>query len=312
MKHNAIEGPVMYYGFDIGGTKIEFGAFDEQFERVATERVATPTHNYPALIAVITELVTRYDAKFAIQGKVGLGIPGVEGRDGTLLTANIPAAFRQPFRRDVEKALSRSVSIENDANCFALSEAWAPSCQGYSSVLGLILGTGVGGGWIQNGKVWSGYNHVAGEIGHMRLPMDAWFALGENAPVWECGCGQKGCIETYLSGRGFERLYQHWFEEALSAQQIMARYSAGDVATIEYVERFLDVLAITLANLLTVLDPDAVVLGGGLSNIELLYQELPQRITPYLLPIAQCPPILAASYGDAGGVRGAALLNYRA
>lgn len=302
----------MYYGFDIGGTKIEFGAFDEQFERVATERVATPTHNYPALIAVITELVTRYDAKFAIQGKVGLGIPGVEGRDGTLLTANIPAAFRQPFRRDVEKALSRSVSIENDANCFALSEAWAPSCQGYSSVLGLILGTGVGGGWIQNGKVWSGYNHVAGEIGHMRLPMDAWFALGENAPVWECGCGQKGCIETYLSGRGFERLYQHWREVTLSAQQIMARYSAGDVATIEYVERFLDVLAITLANLLTVLDPDAVVLGGGLSNIELLYQELPQRITPYLLPIAHCPPILAARYGDAGGVRGAALLNYRA
>lgn len=300
----------MYYGFDIGGTKIEFGAFDEQFTRIATERVATPTTDYAEFIALITDIVHRYDVQFACQGKVGLGIPGIESREGTLLTANVPAAFHQPFRRDIETALSRTVQIENDANCFALSEAWSPQCAGQSSVLGLILGTGVGGGWVHNGKVCSGYNHVTGEIGHTRLPVDAWLALGDKMPLWQCGCGQKGCIETYLSGRGFERMYHHIVGEALTAPQIMERYRAQDKNTIEYVDRFLNVLALTLANLLTVLDPDVVVLGGGLSNIELLYQELPKRIRPYLLSVAQCPPIVHACYGDAGGVRGAALLNY--
>ncbi|OAN18075.1 N-acetylglucosamine kinase [Photobacterium jeanii] len=303
----------MYYGFDVGGTKIEFGAFNEKLERVATERVPTPGDDYDKLVDTLVSLIQQADQQFGCEGLVGIGLPGMEdARDGSVLTSNIPAAKGRFLRKDLEAKLGRNVTIDNDANCFALSEAWDEALQGEKSVLGLILGTGFGGGLVYDGKVFSGMNHVAGELGHTRMPIDAWFHLGEKAPLFSCGCDNKGCIDNYLSGRGFEQLYAHYYDESLKAIEIIKNYEAGEAKAVEHVERFLELLAICMANLFTGMDPHVVVLGGGLSNFELLYQELPKRIQKHLLSVARVPKIIKAKHGDAGGVRGAAFLNIAA
>lgn len=302
----------MYYGFDVGGTKIEFGAFNEKLERVATERVPTPGDDYHKLVDTLVSMIEKADQALGCEGKVGIGIPGMEdAEDGTVLTSNVPAAKGQTLRQDLEQRLGRNVTIDNDANCFALSEAWDEDLQGEKSVLGLILGTGFGGGQVFDGQVFSGKNHVAGEVGHTRMPIDGWFHLGENAPLFTCGCEKKGCIDNYLSGRGFEQLYAHYYGEQVKAIEIIQRYQAGGEKAVEHVDRFLELLAICFANLFTALDPHVVVLGGGLSNFELLYTELPKRLPKHLLSVARVPKIVKAKYGDAGGVRGAAFLNIK-
>ncbi|CAG20154.1 N-acetylglucosamine kinase [Photobacterium profundum] len=302
----------MYYGFDVGGTKIEFGAFNEKLERVATERVATPRDDYDKLVDTIVGIIQKADNDLGCEGLVGIGLPGMEdARDGSVLTSNIPAAKGRFLRKDLEAKLGRTVTIDNDANCFALSEAWDESLQGEKSVLGLILGTGFGGGLVFDGHVFSGMNHVAGELGHTRMPIDAWFSLGEKAPLFTCGCDNKGCIDNYLSGRGFEQLYAHYYGENLKAIEIIKLHATGEAKAVEHVDRFMEMLAICLANIFTGLDPHVVVLGGGLSNFELLYQELPKRIAKHLLSVAQVPKIVKAKHGDAGGVRGAAFLNIK-
>ena len=177
--------------------------------------------------------------------------------------------------------------------------------------MGLILGTGFGGGLIYEGKVFSGRNHVAGEFGHMRLPLDAWLHLGDNAPMLGCGCGKKGCLDSYLSGRGFELLYEHYYSEHKKAIDIIHANEAGEAKAVEHVERFMELLAICFANIFTANDPHVVALGGGLSNFELIYQEMPKRVPKYLLSVAKCPKIIKAKHGDSGGVRGAAFLNIK-
>jgi N-acetylglucosamine kinase len=302
----------MYYGFDVGGTKIEFGAFNEKLERVATERVPTPVDDYQVLLDTITGLVAKYDAELGTEGKVGLGLPGMEDADdGTVLTVNVACAKGKPLRRDLEALIGRQVKIENDANCFALSEAWDDELQDAPSVLGLILGTGFGGGLVYEGKVFSGRNNVAGELGHMRLPIDAWFHLGDNPPLLQCGCGKKGCLDNYLSGRGFELLYTHYYGESKKAIDIIKAREAGDADATEFVDMFMELLAICFANLFTANDPHVVTLGGGLSNFELIYEEMPKRVPKYLLSVAKCPKIVKAKHGDSGGVRGAAFLNIK-
>ncbi|SHF17664.1 N-acetylglucosamine kinase [Vibrio gazogenes] len=300
----------MYYGFDVGGTKIEFGAFDTTLTRVATERLPTPLKNYDQFINVIAEQVEKYDVILGCVGQIGVGLPGMERvDDGTLLTANIPSVNGRHLRHDLEERLQRPVRIENDANCFILSEAWDDSLRDSPSVMGLILGTGFGGGLVYRGEIFSGRNHIAGEVGHMRIPIDAWFWLGDNPPLFQCGCGQQGCLENYISGRGFEALYQHRYGQFKPAVEIIENFYAGDKTASDFIDFFIELLAICLGNIFTAHDPHTVVLGGGLSNFERLYQELPQRISRYLLPIAQCPEIRRAKYGATGGVRGAAFLN---
>jgi N-acetylglucosamine kinase len=302
----------MFYGFDVGGTKIEFGAFNEKLERVATERVPTPGDDYQRLLSTLAGLVDKYDAEFDVKGKVGLGLPGMEDADdGTVLTVNIACAKGKPLRTDLEALIGREVKLENDANCFALSEAWDDELKDEPSVMGLILGTGFGGGLIYEGKVFSGRNNVAGELGHMRLPIDAWFLLGEKAPLLDCGCGKKGCLDNYLSGRGFELLYAHYYGEKKKAIDIIQAREQGDVNAVEHVERFMELLAICFANIFTGNDPHVVTLGGGLSNYDLIYEEMPKRVPKYLMSVAKCPKILKAKHGDSGGVRGAAFLNIK-
>ncbi|GKX57895.1 N-acetylglucosamine kinase [Leminorella grimontii] len=300
----------MYYGFDMGGTKIEFGAFDAQRNRLIQKRVPTPRDDYQALLDVFTSLTLEADSELGLVGSVGIGIPGMpDGETGALFTANVPAAMGKSLAKDLSTRIGRPVKVENDANCFALSEAWDDAMVDYPSVLGIILGTGVGGGLIINGRPFSGRNHIVGEFGHLRLPVDALELLGRDIPRVHCGCGHDGCIENYISGRGFEWLYQHFYQEPLTAQAIIERYRAKDARAQEHVARFIDVLAVCLANVFTVLDPHAVVLGGGLSNFDEMYLLLPERIRPHLLSVARVPPIEKARWGDSGGVRGAAFLN---
>ncbi|MFC0227191.1 N-acetylglucosamine kinase [Serratia aquatilis] len=299
----------MYYGFDIGGTKIEMGVFDANLQQIWQKRLPTPRDNYRQLLAVLRDMTVEADAFCGMQGSVGLGIPGLPNEDGTLFTANVPAAMGQALPRDLSALIGREVKVDNDANCFTLSEAWDQEFRRYPTVLGIILGTGVGGGLIVNGKVLSGRNYIAGEFGHLRLPVDALEVLGRDIPRVACGCGHGGCIENYISGRGFEWMYAHFYQQQLPAKQIIAHYRAGEPQAVAHVDRFLEVLAICLGNLLTIIDPHLLVIGGGLSNFAEIYQALPLRLPAHLLRVAKLPRIEKARYGDAGGVRGAAFLN---
>jgi len=300
----------MYYGFDMGGTKIEIGVFNQNLQCIWQKRVATPRDDYQQLLAVFQQLTAEADAVCGQPGQVGIGIPGLPNPDdGTVFTANVPAAMGQRLGADLAALIGRPVAIDNDANCFALSEAWDAEFRSYPSVLGIILGTGVGGGLVINGQVLSGRNYIAGEFGHFRLPVDALAILGADIPLVQCGCGHKGCIDNYISGRGFEWLYAHFYQQTLSATEIIAHYHAGEAKAQQHVTRFVELLACCLGNLLTVVDPHLVVIGGGLSNFDHLYPALLQRLPAYLLPVAKLPRIEKARYGDAGGVRGAAFLN---
>ncbi|WP_312584061.1 N-acetylglucosamine kinase [Atlantibacter sp.] len=300
----------MYYGFDIGGSKIAFGVYDAHRQLQYEQRVATPHDDYHAFLTAITGLVDAADKQFGSKGHVGIGIPGMpETDDGLLYAANLPAASGHPVRADLSRLLGRDVRIDNDANCFALSEAWDDAFRPYPVVMGLILGTGVGGGLVINGKSVTGRNYITGEFGHTRLPIDAVSLLGWDIPIRRCGCGQHGCAETYLSGRGFAWLYHHFYHETLAAPEIIARWHAGDENARAHVERFVDLLAICLGNWLTVVDAHLVVIGGGLSNFAYITEALGARLPRALLPVARTPRIEAARHGDAGGMRGAAFLH---
>ncbi|WP_024551754.1 N-acetylglucosamine kinase [Franconibacter helveticus 513] len=300
----------MYYGFDIGGSKIALGVYDQDRQLQWEKRVATPHDSYAQFLAALRELVEEADRRFSVTGRVGIGIPGMPVTDdGTLYAANLPAASGRALQADLSALLGREVRMENDANCFALSEAWDDEFRRYPLVMGLILGTGVGGGLVYNGKAISGSRFITGEFGHMRLPVDALEVIGRDVPLIRCGCGKTGCMETLLSGGGFAWLHHHFYHQSLSAPEIIHRWQQHDAQAREHVERFVDLLAVCLGNVLTAIDPDLLVLGGGLSNFSWLVEQLPQRLAPHLLPVAKAPRIEAARHGDAGGMRGAAFLH---
>ncbi|MGM3176179.1 N-acetylglucosamine kinase [Dickeya lacustris] len=299
-----------YYGFDVGGSKIEIAVFDETLQCCWRKRVATPRENYNALLNSLHALTAEADALTGGRGHVGIGVPGIERAEtGELFAANLPSAMGRPLRADLSRLLAREVRLSNDANCFVLSEAWDEGTCRYPVVLGVILGTGMGGGLVVNGQVVDGRNGVTGELGHFRLPVEALDILSADIPRLPCGCGRHGCIENYLSGRGFEWLYSHFYQQRLSATQIIAQFTAGERSAQAHVERYLSLLALCLGNLLTLFDPHMLVLGGGLSNFDEIYRQLPLRLPDNLLPGVQLPRIEKARHGDAGGARGAALLH---
>ncbi|HBR1555863.1 TPA: N-acetylglucosamine kinase [Klebsiella quasipneumoniae subsp. quasipneumoniae] len=300
----------MYYGFDIGGSKIALGVFNQERRLQWEKRVATPKSSYEDFLQTVEALVREADARFDRQGTVGIGIPGMpETADGTLYAANVPAASGRPLRADLSARLGRDVRLDNDANCFALSEAWDDEFTQYPLVMGLILGTGVGGGLVLNGKSITGHSYITGEFGHIRLPVDALEVVGRDFPLLRCGCGQLGCIENYLSGRGFAWLYEHFYQQPLTSPEIVAQWQQHDPRAQAHVERYLDLLAVCLGNILTIVDPDLLVLGGGLSNFTAISEGLAQRLPRHLLPVARVPRIERARHGDAGGMRGAAFLH---
>ncbi len=282
----------MRIGVDLGGTKIEAIALDGARE-VLRRRVATPRGDYEATVCAVSSLVGEIG-----EGTVGLGIPGALSRvSGLVKNANSTWLIGRPLKRDLEQAIGREVRLENDANCFALSEATDGAGAGAEVVFGVILGTGVGGGIVVHGKVLTGANAIAGEWGHNPLPAPG----PEDLPLPACYCGRSGCIETYLSGPGLAADHLKLTGERLSAEEIAGRRGA---ALGRYEER----LARALASVINVLDPDVIVLGGGMSNVERLYTEVPRLWSKHVFSDHVATRLARNAHGDSSGVRGAAWL----
>ncbi len=293
-------------GVDIGGTKIAAIALGHDGEVLARRRVATPRGDYPSTIAAVADLVAAVDPEPGGRAGVGVGIPGAESlATGLVKNANSVWLNGQPLARDLARALGRPVRLANDANCFALSEATDGAAAGARVVFGAILGTGIGGGIVVDGRVLTGANAVAGEWGHNPLP---WPGDAER-PGPPCYCGKRGCIETFLSGPGLARDFGDGNGGAtVEPAEIAARAAAGDGRAEAALGRYEDRLARALATVINALDPDAIVLGGGLSNLERLYDRVPGLLPGYVFSDRVDTRLLRAKHGDGSGVRGAAWL----
>ncbi|MCL4819285.1 MAG: ROK family protein [Vicinamibacteria bacterium] len=287
----------MRIGIDLGGTKIEGVALDASGATRARRRVATPRDDYDATLRAIAELVAALEAEAGERGTVGVGMPGaISPATGRVKNANSTWLNGRMLKPDLEAALGREVRFANDANCFAVSEARDGAAAGRRLVFGVIVGTGTGGGIAIDGHAWNGPNAIAGEWGHNPLP---WPRIGE-WPGPACYCGKHGCIETFLSGPGLAR-----DAGGRSAEELAA---ATDVAAREALARHADRMARALASVLNLLDPDAIVLGGGLSNLPHLYEEVPRLWGRFAFSDRIDTPLLPPLHGDASGVRGAAWL----
>jgi fructokinase len=292
-------------GIDLGGSKTEIIALDRQGRELHRKRIATPAHSYDAVIACIRDLVLEAEQTLTAVARVGMGTPGaLSPATGLLRNSNTLCLNGRPLDRDLSSALGREVRIANDANCFALSEAHDGAGAGAEIVFGVILGTGTGGGVVIAGKALRGRNAIAGEWGHNPLP---WPNAAET-PGPSCYCGKHGCIETFLSGPGLARDYALASGRTASAERIAAAAALGEADARAALDRYLDRLARSLATVINVLDPDVIVLGGGVSRIEALERELPQRLVQYVFCDRIDTRVVRALHGDSSGVRGAAWL----
>ncbi|MBP8195153.1 MAG: ROK family protein [Azonexus sp.] len=295
----------MRLGVDLGGTKIEIVGLAADGRELLRRRIATPQGDYRATLTAIAGLVAEAEAELGQTGSVGIGIPGAESlRSGLIKNANSTCLIGQPLRHDLQTLLRREVRLANDANCFALSEAIDGAGRDVETVFGVILGTGVGGGIVIRRQVLVGANAIAGEWGHNPLPRLA--AADQPAP--DCYCGHRGCIETYLSGPGLTADHARHTAETLDAASIECRAAAGDAACEATLRRYEDRLGRALAGVINILDPQVIVLGGGLSNMQRLYRHLPACCAPYVFSDAVDTRFLPPVHGDSSGVRGAAWL----
>jgi fructokinase len=289
-------------GVDLGGTKIEAAVLARDGTLALRERVATPP-GYDATLQTIAELVAGMESRMGGRGSVGIGIPGViSATTGMVKNANSIALNGHNFDTDLARTLQRPVRVANDANCFALSEAADGAGVGQNVVFGVILGTGCGGGVVVDGKILDGRNRVAGEWGHTPLPWPQPQELPGNA----CWCGKFNCMETWVAGPSLARDCDG--PGAHDASALPARAAAGDEAAVAALERHVDRMARGLSVIINVLDPDVIVLGGGLSNMAHLYVELPRRLRRYVFSDFVDTPVVRHAHGDSSGVRGAAWL----
>lgn len=294
-------------GLDLGGTKIEIVALDRATGTLHwNRRVATPQGDYRATLDAIVDLVQQAERACGARGSLGVGTPGALSRaSGRLKNSNSVCLNDRPIRQDLEDRLERPVRIANDANCFALSEATDGAAAGAGVVFGVILGTGTGAGIVVDGRVLTGPNAIAGEWGHNPLP---WPRDAER-PGPACYCGRRGCIETFVSGPGMQQDHRREAGIDLAPPAIVAAAEQGDPACGGTLERYADRLARSLAHVINILDPDAIVLGGGMGNIDYLYTAVPQRWGDYVFSDRIDTRLLQPVYGDASGVRGAAWLG---
>jgi fructokinase len=292
-------------GVDLGGTKIEIIALAHDGRELLRRRIATPREDYGAIVDGVAGLVAQAERDLGARASVGIGTPGSISRaTGLLRGSNSVCLNGKPVQADFEAALGREVRIGNDANCFALSEATDGAGKDAHTVFGVILGTGVGGGVVAGGSVLVGRNAIAGEWGHNPLP---WPADGER-PGPACYCGRAGCIETFVSGPGLEHDYLRATGQRLSAADIDARAGAGDAECEQAMKRYEQRLARALAHVINLLDPDAIILGGGMSNVSRLYDAIPASWTPWVFSDRVDTALLRNAHGDSSGVRGAAWL----
>lgn len=295
----------MRIGIDLGGTKIEAIALDGNGRELLRRRVTTPGGDYQATLAAIAALVHDIEKQTGQRGTVGVGTPGAVSRaTGRIKNSNSVCLIGQPLGEDLAALLGRPLRLANDANCFALSEAMDGAAAGAEVVFGVIIGTGTGGGIVVHGRVLEGPNAIAGEWGHNPLP---WPRDAER-PGPACYCGKHGCLETFLSGPGLARDHAQTTGQTLTAAEIAQRAEQGDAMCNATLERYEDRLARALATVINVLDPDVIVLGGGLSNIARLYRKVPQIWGNYVFSDRVDTRLVRAKYGDASGVRGAAWL----
>jgi fructokinase len=292
-------------GVDLGGTKIEIIVLDDDGAPVLRRRVPTPVGDYSATVRAVAELVRSAQSQFGASATVGVATPGaLSPQTGLLRNSNSVVLNGKPLDRDIADALRQPVQLENDANCLAISEAVDGAGAGCPVVFGAILGTGVGGGILIEGRILTGLNRIGGEWGHNPLP---WVTENER-PGHRCYCGKYGCIETFLSGAGLTREYFSLSQNELRAEQIADAEQCGEPNAVRSLAAYKDRLARSLAALVNVLDPDVIVLGGGISNIETLYVGLPELIARYAFSDGIRTRVVRAAHGDSSGVRGAAWL----
>ncbi len=301
----------MRLGIDLGGTKTEIIALDEEGTEIYRKRVDTDSRGYEAIVATIAQLVTEAELVTGVTGTVGVGIPGAISRQTRRVkNANTNVLNGRPLDRDLGRMLNREVRCMNDANCLALSEAVDGAGAGCRVVFAVILGTGCGAGIAIDGRLWTGVNLVAGEWGHNPLP----WMNGEEYPGPPCWCGKSSCIEKWISGTGFADDYARtaglkgYRPINPDAAQIVALARSGDDAARSALTRYANRLARSLAHAINILDPDIVVLGGGMSNVDELYELVPPQLSSYVFGCEAQTPIVRSRHGDSSGVRGAAWL----
>lgn len=296
----------MIYGVDIGGTKIELVVFDDGLEPVARERVDTPTDDYDVFLSAVTDLIAKADAQYGDGAAVGVGVPGLVDEQGNSFSANVPCAIGKPVGHDLAARIGRPVVAENDCRLFALSEATGGAGEGHHSVFGAILGTGAAAGLVVDGRLERGRRGAAGEYGH--LPISARQQQLHDLIVLDCACGLPGCAEAYIGGPGLLAMARYFGVEADGTQAVVAAWREGQFNAKRTYDAFLDILGASLANVVKLIDPDIIVMGGGLSQIPEVIADLPEAISRHMFAGFGAPPIVAARFGDSSGVRGAALL----
>lgn len=292
-------------GIDLGGTKIAIACLDAQHKIIYEQRIDTPQGNYEKTLAVIASLVTQAEQTLGKHLPVGIGTPGaLSSKTERLKNSNSVCLNNKPIQQDLEALLQRPVRMANDANCFALSEAIDGAAQDEAVVFGVIVGTGTGAGIVVHQQIISGINRIAGEWGHNPMPwVDSKYL--QNKP---CYCGKNGCIETFLSGPGLEKDYATHANQPLTSRQIVENASQGDSECEEILQNYELNMAKALAHVINILDPDTIVLSGGMSNIQRLYRNVPKLWGDYVFSDHVATKLLPPKYGDASGVRGAARL----
>ncbi len=295
----------MRIGIDLGGTKTEIMALADDGEVLIRRRVQTPAGDYQGSIRTIVDLVQGVEHELGMHASVGVATPGaISPASGLIKNANSVCLNGRPLDRDLADALGREIRLANDADCFTLSEAVDGAAAGAGSVFGVIIGTGTGGGIVIHGQLLSGPNAIAGEWGHNPLP---WPSAAES-PGHQCYCGLRGCIETFLSGPGLARQHREQCQQDLSPAEIVRRAEHGDQQAGQSLMQYEDRLARALASVINVIDPEVIVLGGGMSNIGRLYANVPAIWGRYVFSDRVDTRLCQAAYGDSSGVRGAAWL----
>lgn len=296
----------MIYGVDIGGSKIEIAVFDRDLDLKDRWRTRTPSRDYSEFLDAVAGLVAEADHRFGDGEAIGMGIPGLVDRTGQSLCANVPCATGQHVATDLAELLKRPVVADNDCRCFALSEGIGGAGENYRRVFGAILGTGAAGGLVVDGKLSHGWQGIAGEYGHIQLPAST--AHKYSLPLWPCGCGLPACIESYVSGPGLVALAAYFEVGQATVPEIIEAYRRGEPSAIQTFDCFMDILGTTFATVGMMVDPDIIVLGGGLSLVDEIVAGLPSAISAHLFPGFVSPPVLQPRFGDSSGVRGAAIM----
>lgn len=297
---------MLHLGLDIGGTKMEAVLLDKNGSILFRERRPTWKADYPGFVDHLVGMIESIRATQPGELTVGIGLPGaIDPGTGLIKNCNCLVLNGENLAQDLTRRLGQPIFLANDADCFTLSEAIDGAGQRYGTVFGVIVGTGCGGGVVVNGQLLSGPNAIAGEWGHNPLP--GWVAENDGE-IQHCYCQHENCIESYISGTGFSRRFNKKHGTQMSTESIIATAEAGDALALAHYQHFIDAFARSIASVINTLDPHAIVIGGGLSNVESLYRDLPVMVGKYIFSPACRTAILKAKFGDASGVRGAAWL----